>query len=141
MPRRARATLGRPSCGWSDELFPSPLLSLGTFWSVPSKERIGFRGEPEAGFEPTTYRLQGGCSDQLSYSGAAAQPSAEAGSPTCDDLVDQAVLDRLGRGHEMVAVGVGGDALERLAAVVGQDLLDALLQVEHLAGANLDVGR
>ena len=47
---------------------------------------------------------------------------------------------RLGRGHEVVAVGVGGDALERLAAVVGEDLLDALLQVEHLAGADLDVG-
>src|SRR5689334_16271154 len=29
-----------------------------------------FGGEPEAGFEPTTYRLQIGCSDQLSYSGA-----------------------------------------------------------------------
>ena len=31
----------------------------------------------------------------------------------------------LGRGHEVVAVGVLGDALERLAAVVGEDLLDA----------------
>jgi hypothetical protein len=27
------------------------------------------RAEPEDGFEPTTYRLQGGCSGQLSYSG------------------------------------------------------------------------
>ena len=26
-------------------------------------------GKPEDGFEPTTYRLQGGCSGQLSYSG------------------------------------------------------------------------
>ena len=25
--------------------------------------------EPEVGFEPTAYRLQGDCSDQLSYSG------------------------------------------------------------------------
>jgi hypothetical protein len=29
------------------------------------------RSEPEVGVEPTTYRLQGGCSDQLSYSGGA----------------------------------------------------------------------
>lgn len=28
------------------------------------------RPEPEVGFEPTTARLQGGCSDRLSYSGA-----------------------------------------------------------------------
>ena len=26
--------------------------------------------EPEVGFEPTAYALQGRCSDQLSYSGA-----------------------------------------------------------------------
>ena len=29
------------------------------------------RSEPEVGFEPTAYALQGRCSDQLSYSGAA----------------------------------------------------------------------
>src|SRR3954467_11402395 len=28
------------------------------------------RRGPPVGFEPTTYRLQGGCSDQLSYRGA-----------------------------------------------------------------------
>src|SRR5437879_3817793 len=31
--------------------------------------------EPEVGFEPTTTRLQGGCSGQLSYSGATAHGS------------------------------------------------------------------
>ena len=31
----------------------------------------GTQNEPEVGVEPTTYRLQGGCSDQLSYSGDA----------------------------------------------------------------------
>ena len=42
----------------------SPLVSYGRSGRTVSRE-------PEAGFEPTTYRLQGGCSDQLSYSGAA----------------------------------------------------------------------
>ena len=34
---------------------------------------LGQTSEPEVGFEPTTTRLQGGCSDQLSYSGTSAQ--------------------------------------------------------------------
>ena len=32
--------------------------------------------EPEVGLEPTATRLQGGCSDQLSYSGDAAMVGA-----------------------------------------------------------------
>src|SRR5215216_6686267 len=34
------------------------------------RRRRTFARKPEDGFEPTTYRLQGGCSGQLSYSGA-----------------------------------------------------------------------
>src|SRR5438067_386354 len=38
--------------------------------SIPAVER---RREPEVGLEPTTTRLQGGCSGHLSYSGAMAK--------------------------------------------------------------------
>src|SRR5215471_19327272 len=61
--------------------------------------------------------------------------------PLLEDLVDQAVVDGLLRAHEPVAVRVGDDSLERLARVLGQDVLEAPLQVEDLAGADLDVGR
>ena len=41
--------------------------------------RAGAPSEPAVGVEPTTYRLQGDCSDQLSYTGA---PASYGGSPT-----------------------------------------------------------
>ena len=45
-----------------------------------------WNAEPEDGFEPTTYRLQGGCSGQLSYSGGNAQCRRRRGqaSRVCD---------------------------------------------------------
>ena len=58
-----------------------------------------------------------------------------------EDPVDQAVLDGLLGGEEAVAVHVVVDLLDRLAGVVGVDLVDALAQLEDLAGVDLDVGR
>src|SRR6266487_1120611 len=92
MPARAK-----PSAGTELDALPSPtLLCLGRYEispvAVPTKrESIRFARslelsqEPEVGFEPTAYALQGRCSDQLSYSGArpsVAPPSAtDARSP------------------------------------------------------------
>src|SRR5207248_8434731 len=44
-----------------------------------------------------------------------------------DHLVDDAVVFGLLRGQEEVPVGVAGDPLQRLAAVEGDDLADAVL--------------
>ena len=44
-----------------------------------------------------------------------------------ENLVDQAVLDSLLRGHEVIALAVGVNGLERLAGVLGQDARHALL--------------
>ena len=48
--------------------------------------------EPESGFEPLTYRLRGGCSAELSYSGAVRRvyqrPSARPGDPAPGALPD-----------------------------------------------------
>ena len=58
-----------------------------------------------------------------------------------DDLVDQAVLDGLLGLEEAVALHVLVDLLERLAGVLGVDLVDPLARVEDLAGVDLDVRR
>jgi len=60
-------------------------------------------------------------------------------SPPVDHLVDQPVLERLARRHEVVALGVAGDLLERLSGLLGQDLFEAALHLDRLAGPDLDV--
>src|SRR6478609_5659388 len=57
------------------------------------------------------------------------------------DAVDEVVLLRLLRAHEVIAVGVVGDLLERLAGVLGEDLIEAFADVDDLFGVDLDVGR
>src|SRR6266542_4164800 len=56
-----------------------------------------------------------------------------------DYVVDQAVFLGLLGGDEVVAVGVALDALEGLAGVLGEDLVQAAAEAQHLAGADLDV--
>src|SRR3990167_11226088 len=58
-----------------------------------------------------------------------------------DDLVDEAVLLRLVRRHEVVPVGVFLDFVERLAGVLDEQLVDLLAQPQDLAGLDRDVGR
>src|SRR6266480_2063955 len=58
-----------------------------------------------------------------------------------DHVVDDPVLLRLLGGQEVVALHVGGDPLERLPAVLGDDLLHPPLDRDRLAGMDLDVAR
>src|SRR3954447_19665106 len=62
------------------------------------------------------------------------------GSVLRDDPVDDSVLLGLLRGHEVVALGVLADLLDRLARVLGDDLVELLAQLDDLAGVDLDVG-
>src|SRR5512137_2426277 len=55
--------------------------------------------------------------------------------------VDQAVGGGLLAGHEIVAIGVGLDPVDRLAGVLRQDGVQAVPGVEDLAGVDLDVRR
>ena len=57
-----------------------------------------------------------------------------------DDSVDDPVLARFFRRHEVVALHVLRDPLERLTGVLGDDLFQAPLDVDHLARLDLDVG-
>src|SRR5436190_22047188 len=75
------------------------------------------------------------CSDQLSYSGALVSVALA----VLDHFVDQAVLDRLLGADEAVAIGVVLDPIERLARVIGEDLLEAALEVEDLPRTDIDV--
>src|SRR5215210_7219 len=49
-----------------------------------------------------------------------------------DDPVDDPVLLGLLRGHEVVALGVLADLLDRLARVLGDDLVELLAQLDDL---------
>src|SRR4051794_4689703 len=57
-----------------------------------------------------------------------------------DDLVDDPVFLGLDGGQVAVALGVLGDPLDRLAAVLGEDLVDRLPAPYDLLGLDLDVG-
>src|ERR1035437_10171433 len=54
--------------------------------------------------------------------------------------VDQSVLERLFRGHEVVALHVLGDLLPLLPGMRREDLLEPALDVDYLARLDLDVG-
>src|SRR3954454_5355584 len=55
--------------------------------------------------------------------------------------VDETVIARILARHEAVAVGVLGDLLDRLAGVLGQDLVQPLARVDDLARVDVDVRR
>src|SRR3954447_25682281 len=61
------------------------------------------------------------------------------GRDVADDLVDQAVLPGLHGRHVAVALGVAGDDLVWLVAVLGEDLVDVLLVGHDLLRLDLDV--
>src|SRR4029079_7908503 len=55
------------------------------------------------------------------------------------DVVDQAVLLGLDRAHEVVALGIRLDALDRLAGVLHQQLVQLVARPEDLLGVDVDV--
>src|SRR5205809_2435362 len=59
--------------------------------------------------------------------------------PGYQHLVDNAVLYRVLGAHEKVALGVALDHVDRLLAVLGQDLVQALAQVQDLLGVDFHV--
>src|SRR5215210_2052233 len=58
-----------------------------------------------------------------------------------NNAVDDVILLRLIRAHEVVALRVAGDLLEILAGVLGENLVEPLAHVDDLLGMDLDVGR
>jgi hypothetical protein len=68
-----------------------------------------------------------------------ARPARET-SMMRDHSVDDPVLARLVRRHEVVALHVLRDPLERLARVLGDDLFQAPLDADYFARLDLDIG-
>src|SRR6185503_11537015 len=58
-----------------------------------------------------------------------------------EDLVDHAVLFRLTRAHEEVALGVVLVLVDRVAGVLGQKLVHPIAGLQDLFGVDVDVGR
>src|SRR3954451_20298588 len=57
-----------------------------------------------------------------------------------DHPIDDAVLRRLFRAHEVIALGIAPDLVVFLPGVVGDDAVEALADVDDLLGVDLDVG-
>ena len=58
-----------------------------------------------------------------------------------EHVVDEAVLLGLVGAHEVVALGVGLDALDRLPGVLDQELVQLVARPQDLLGVDVDVGR
>ncbi len=58
---------------------------------------------------------------------------------TVNDLVNQAVLSGFVGGHEEVAFGVFGDALNWLTSVFSEKIIESLLVIQNFPRLNLDV--
>src|SRR5262245_38379776 len=56
-----------------------------------------------------------------------------------ENVVDQSVFLALASGHVVVAIGVLGDSLQRLAGVLGQNLVEHAARLQDFVGLNLDV--
>src|SRR5437867_7569050 len=67
-----------------------------------------------------------------------AGPEGSSLSPR-DYLINDTILLALGRVHDEVAVGVGGDLLHRLLGVEGEDVVEAVLDAQDLLGLDGDV--
>ena len=57
-----------------------------------------------------------------------------------DDLINDAIIQRFVRGHEEIAVGIFGNLLHGLIAVVGHVLVETGLGEKDLLGLNFNIG-
>src|SRR5579875_2385822 len=55
------------------------------------------------------------------------------------NLIDDTVFERLIGRHPEVAAGIGGDALDRLAGMVGEDRVEAADRAQQVLRLNLDI--
>src|SRR5439155_7296631 len=61
--------------------------------------------------------------------------------PLPDDIINNTVFLALVRGHDVIALRIVLDTLDRLSRVLDQDVVDALTHSQDLAGCNINIGR
>src|SRR5436190_11751369 len=111
---------------------PGPAISFLTcFWLLPQNEHLSS--------SPVSPNL---ATSMLPFCRrrSADRTGAVDGVARRDHSVDDAIRERLPRLHDEVAVGVDVDPLDRLAAVLGQDLLEQVAHAHDLLGRQLQVG-
>src|SRR4051794_8297975 len=116
---------------------------LTSFWFLPQKEQERF---------PCSSRLRSVGTVQKRSTGPArksARSSDALGTLLGRDdaglldehLVDDPVFLRLDGAHEVVALGVGLDAIQGLPGVLDQQLVELVARAQDLARVDVDVGR
>src|SRR6185436_11763657 len=103
-----------------------------SFWFLLQKEQRSKSPSPEffAITSPCQFPLSIPCGSRL------ARPAS---CPLVHHLIDDAVILRLSRVHDEVAIGVLGDRRERLAASLRQELVEPGSEPDHFARLNIDV--
>src|SRR5919108_1682042 len=115
---------------------PGPAMSFFTcFWLFPQKEH--FSRSPPSPNLATRSPPRPDPPDSAHPGGRGHRGEL----PVRQHLVDDAVLPALVGTHDEVPVGVLPDALERLAGVMGQDLLQEVPHPDDLLRLDLDVDR
>ena len=108
---------------------PGPAISFFTcFWLFPQKEHFSRSDSPNLAISPVALSCPatGGRVGRLSRAVGAAASYLCRKSAAAEDLVDTPVVLGLLGSEDEVAVGVLRDLLDRLAGVLGDDLLEQL---------------
>src|SRR4051812_31960816 len=121
-PSPIRATGGHPPVGRARYVKPVHRLCADCAGQDPKAPQTVPRAAPDAGMD-TRY---------VSGSG-----ERRDGLARLDHGVDQAVLDRLGGGQDLVTLDVLADLVERTTAVVADHLLEQLAHPQDLVGLDL----
>src|SRR5665213_4013352 len=110
-----------------------PAMSFRTsFWSLLQKEHR------RTSVSPAFFTICVSCSaDRTRRAGLETCTTCGYLRPFADDIVNNTVFLALFGRHDVVALGVVLDALDRLPRVVHQDLVEALPHTEDLAGCNI----
>src|SRR5260370_13509092 len=103
---------------------------------MPRMSIIGILGHPPTEYRSTRINESNGeVREKLTRRGLERRFQRAAG----DNFVNETVLDRLRRGHEVVAVGVLLDLLDVLAGMMREDLVQDLSQPQRFTRVNLDI--
>src|SRR6056297_701050 len=109
------------------------------------RRRHPWRHDVSVGWSPTVWRIDHDESWTRPTIGPITARSADGTGAVHrlargDHPVDDAIFEGLVGLHDEIAVGVGVDALDRLAGVIGEDLVDEVTHPHDLLGRQFEIG-